>query len=74
MAWPPPAHILLNYDVVAPGGVFLSSLHDRRGDLEREESMTQPFLALITPLSGDAGRGAGRARLVGGAPWVRRAS
>jgi hypothetical protein len=50
--WPPPAHILLNYDVVAPGGVALSSLHDRRGDLEEETKMTQPYLALITPLSG----------------------
>jgi hypothetical protein len=51
--WPPPAHILLNYDVVAPGGVLLSSLHDRRGDREtEEESVTQPYLALITPLSG----------------------
>jgi hypothetical protein len=35
--WPPPAHILLNYDVVDPGGVMLSSLHDRRGDRETEE-------------------------------------
>ena len=51
--WPPPAHILLNYDVVAPGGVLLSSLHDRRGDREtEEETMTQPYLALITPLTG----------------------
>jgi hypothetical protein len=49
--WPPPAHILLNYDVVAPGGVQLSSRRDRRGETE-EENMTQPFLALITPLSG----------------------
>jgi hypothetical protein len=45
--WPPPAHILLNYDVVAPGGAGLS-LH-RAGEME--ERMTQPFLALITPLS-----------------------
>jgi hypothetical protein len=49
--WPPPANILLNYDVVAPGGVLLSSLRDRRGETE-EESMTQPYLALITPLAG----------------------
>lgn len=49
--WPPPAHILLNYDVVAPGGVLLSSRRDRRGEIE-EENMTQPYLALITPLSG----------------------
>jgi len=63
--WPPPAHILLNYDVVAPGGVYLSSLHDRRGDL-KEENMTQPFLALITPLSGDAGGGRPDNSLPGG--------
>jgi hypothetical protein len=48
--WPPPANILLNYDVVAPGGVLLSSRRDRRGET-KEESMTQPYLALITPLS-----------------------
>jgi hypothetical protein len=47
--WPPPAHILQNYDVVAPGGVYLSSRRDRRGET-KEESM-QPYLALITPLS-----------------------
>ena len=52
--WPPPAHILLNYDVVAPGGVLLSSRRDRRGETE-EESMTQPYLALITPLGGGGG-------------------
>jgi hypothetical protein len=51
--WPPPAHILQNYDVVAPGGVQLSSLRDRRGET-KEENMTQPFLALITPLSSGA--------------------
>src|SRR4029077_1126164 len=51
--WPPPAHILQNYDVVAPGGVLLSSRRDRRGEIE-EENMTQPFLALITPLSSGA--------------------
>jgi hypothetical protein len=44
--WPPPAHILSNYDVVAPGGAVLS-LHRAS---EMEERMTQPFLALITPL------------------------
>ena len=38
--WPPPAHILLNYDVVAPGGVLLSSRRDRRGEME-EEAMTR---------------------------------
>ena len=54
--WPPPAHILLNYDVVAPGGVYLSSLHDRRGDIEEEANM-QPYLALITPLSGHPDQG-----------------
>ena len=63
--WPPPAHILLGYDVVAPGGVLLSSRRDRRGDIE-EESMTQPFLALITPLSGDAGGGRPDNSLPGG--------
>ena len=47
--WPPPAHILQNYDVVAPGGAVLS-LHRAS---EMEERMTQPFLALITPLSGE---------------------
>ena len=49
--WPPPAHILLNYDVVAPDGVQLSSRRDRRGDIEEESNM-QPYLALITPLNG----------------------
>ena len=48
--WPPPAHILMNYDVVAPDGVLLSSRRDRRGDIE-EETVTQPYLALITPLA-----------------------
>ena len=47
--WPPPAHILLNYDVVAPGGAVLS-LHSER--VKPEERMSQPFLALITPLGG----------------------
>jgi len=45
--WPPPAHILLNYDVVAPGGAVLSL---RRAS-EMEEIRMQPFLAMITPLS-----------------------
>ena len=54
--WPPPAHILLGYDVVAPDGVLLSSRRDRRGDIE-EESMTQPYLALITPLTGHPDQG-----------------
>jgi hypothetical protein len=49
--WPPPAHILLNHDVVAPDGVLLSSLRDRRGRGIEEESM-QPYFALISPLSG----------------------
>ena len=49
--WPPPMHILQNYDVVAPGGVYLSSRRDRRGDIEEETNM-QPYLALITPLTG----------------------
>jgi hypothetical protein len=47
--WPPPAHILLNYDVVAPGGAVLSPLPASQME---ETRMSQPFLALITPLSG----------------------
>jgi hypothetical protein len=46
--WPPPAHITANYDVVAPDGVQL--LPNRAG--KPEEVMTQPYLALITPLTG----------------------
>jgi hypothetical protein len=49
--WPPPANILLNYDVVAPGGVeTLSWQRAIRG-----EKPMSPQFALIVPLGGDAG-------------------
>ena len=49
--WPPPANITANYDVVAPDGVKLLPI--RAG--KPEESMAQPYLALITPLTGGGG-------------------
>ena len=53
--WPPPAHILLNYDVVAPGGVLLSRARVGSTRDNPEETTMQPYLALITPLGGGSG-------------------
>jgi hypothetical protein len=48
--WPPPAHVLLSYDVVDSNGAVLSPLPASKME---EANMTQPFLALITPLAGN---------------------
>lgn len=52
--WPPPAHILLGYDIVSPTGVVLS----RRETTKEEKRMPNPVFAMIVPLS-DGGLGIG---------------
>lgn len=52
--WPPPAHILLGYDIISPTGVVLS----RRETTKEEKHMPNPVFAMIVPLS-DGGLGIG---------------
>jgi hypothetical protein len=72
MAWPPPADILLAYDVVDSGGAYLSSQRDRQGrETKEEKSMPQAYW--IIPLEGGGGQidnslPGGRPPHIGGGP------